>query len=587
MTPGARPRGTAGLPAPIPAWAAVRRPDAATVASLVDALRLPASLCAVLVARGVDTADEAKRFLRPLLDHLHDPSLLADGPAAAERIARAVRGGETILVHGDYDVDGICATALYTRWLRRLGATVVPFVPHRLRDGYDFGDAGLAAAAAAGAGLIVTADCGTVAAEPVRRARQAGRDVIVTDHHTVGEHPAPATFMVNPQRPDCAYPFKDLCGTGVAFKVCRLVSDALGVPDDDLMELLDLVALATVADLVPLRGETRVLVRFGLRRFARTTLPGVAALLEVAGVDPAAVDAGHLGFRVAPRINAAGRLGEAADGLRLLLTGNPSEARTLARALDELNGARQDEDRRTLDEALALLETSYDPAEDYGVVLAGEGWHPGVIGIVASRIVERIHRPTVLVALDGDGGRGSARSIPGFHLYEALAGCTEHMRRFGGHAQAAGMDVDRDALPGLRAAFNARARQVLAPDDLRPTLRADVEMSLGDASLDLVHWLEYLGPHGIGNPRPVFLARDVRVEGARVVGERHLKASLRAGGAPAVDAIGFGLAPRIPPDSVGAGAYDALVKLERNEWRGVTRLQARLVDLRKAGAAAP
>jgi single-stranded-DNA-specific exonuclease len=527
--------------------------------------------------------EEAKRFLRPLLDHLHDPALLADAPEAAERVARAVRGGETILVHGDYDVDGVCATALLTRWLRELGGDVVPFVPHRVRDGYDFGAAGLRTAREAGATLVVTADCGTVAADPVHRAREAGMDVVVTDHHALGPRPAPATFLVNPRRPDCAYPDPELCGAGVAFKMCQLVGRALGADSEPLLRYLDLVALATVADLVPLRGENRVLVRWGLRHFPSTRIPGLRALLEVARVDPAEVTAGRLGYRVAPRINAAGRLGEAADALRLLLTGDREEARRLAGTLDELNQARQREDRGTLDQVVDRLVDSFDPERDFGVVVAGDGWHPGVIGIVASRVVERIHRPTVLVALDGDGpGRGSARSIAGFHLHEALGRCAHLLERYGGHAQAAGMDVRPERIPELREAFNEEARRRLAGRDLRPVLRGDVELSLEEADLELVRWLEYLGPHGIGNPGPVFLARGVRVEGARVVGEDHLKASLRRPGAPPVEAIGFGLAPRHPPAKVSGGDFDVLLRLERNEWRGVTRLQARLVDLRPA-----
>ncbi|MGD8320333.1 MAG: single-stranded-DNA-specific exonuclease RecJ [Gemmatimonadota bacterium] len=540
----------------------------------------------MLAGRGYAEPEAAKRFLRPLLEHLHDPAMLADGSVAARRIARAVDDGETVLVHGDYDVDGICATALLTRFLTAVGGRVVPFVPHRIRDGYDFDAAGLRAAEAAGASLIVTADCGTVAMEPVSRAMAGGVDVVVTDHHTVaGELPA-ARAVVNPQRPDCPYPEKGLCGTGLAFKVAQLVARELGRGAALLDELLDLVALATVADLVPLKGENRVLVRFGLRRFAHTRVPGLGALLEVSGVDAASVTAGKLGFVVAPRINAAGRIGESSDALRLLLTGDPVEARVLARTLDDINRTRQDEDRRTLDEAVALLARDYEPERDYGVVLASEGWHPGVIGIVASRLVERIHRPVVLVALDGDGGRGSGRSIPGFHLYEALAACREHLGRFGGHRQAAGLDVARTAVPAFRDAFNAQARARLEADDLHPRLRPDLEISLPEVDLGLAHWLEYLGPHGMGNPRPIFLARGVRLERPRVLKNAHLKVSLRVGPA-AVDGIGFNLAAAHPPESLDGGAYDVLLKLERNEWRGVARAQAQLLDMRPCGEARP
>lgn len=583
MSPrGAIPPGPA-VPPLRPRWAEPPEPDPAVVAALGASLRLPAAVCRVLASRGHDGPDGAKRFLRPLPEHLHDAAALADASRAAERLAYAVERRETIFIHGDYDVDGVCATALYARYLRGAGAEVVPFVPHRVRDGYDLSSAGLAAARAAGAAVLLTADCGTVASGPVAEARAAGMDVIVTDHHAVGPDAARADALVNPHRPDCPYPDKALCGTGVAFKVCELVGRLLGRPPEELHGYLDLVALATVADLVPLQGENRVLVRLGLRRFAATRATGLSALLSRAGVDPASVTAGQLGFVVAPRINAVGRMGDAAEALRLLLTEDPDEAAALAERLDEVNRARQAEDRRTLDEALELLARDYDPARDFGVVLAAEGWHPGVIGIVASRVVERIHRPTVLVALDGEKGRGSARSIPGFHLYEALLRCRAHLGRFGGHRQAAGMDVARSAVPALRDAFNAEARSALGPDDLQPLLRPDLELTLGEADLELVRWLEYLEPHGIGNPRPLFLARGVAVDGVRRVGDGHLKLTLRAGGAH-LDAIGFGLAERHPPESLAGGVHDFLVKLERNEFRGVARPQARIVDLRPGGA---
>ena len=544
-------------------------------------LKLPRVVCSVLVARGMVEPDDAKSFLRPRMSDLHDPAHLADGSRAAVRIADAVRREETIFVHGDYDVDGICATALLTRWLRRLGGRVVPFVPHRLRDGYDFSTSGLAAALESGASLIVTADCGTVAHDTVGAAAEAGVDVIVTDHHTVGDVLPPAFAVVNPQRPDCPYPEKGLCGTGLAYKVAELVGRELGADVNGVSVWLDLVALATVADLVPLAGENRTLVHYGLRRFATTQLAGITALLRVAEVDAQQVTAGELGFRVAPRINAAGRIGDSSDALSLLMTDDEATASRLASQLDATNTARREEDRRTLDAAVAQLEKTYDSQNDFGVVLAGEGWHPGIIGIVASRVVERVHRPVVMIALGDDGGRGSARSIPGFHLYEALVDCSAHLDRFGGHKQAAGMDIQREAVPAFREAFNAAARARLTPDDLHPTLRSDLVLELSDVDLQLVHWLGYLGPHGMGNPGPVFLARSVALEGPRIVGTNHLKVTLRQG-QTRLEAIGFGLGARFGPDTLGPEPHDVLFRLERNEYRGRATTQAKLADLRLA-----
>lgn len=579
MTSSGPGRLKARLRPPEPLWEPPRTADPEAVRSLVGALKLPEPVCAVLAVRGLTDPEAAKTFLRPRLDQMADPATLADGPKAARRIAEAVRNGETVFVHGDYDVDGICATALLTRWLRELGATVVPFVPHRLRDGYDFSAAGLSAARAAGADLIVTADCGTVAHDALRAAREAGIDVVVTDHHTVGADLPDALALVNPQRPDCAYPDKGLCGTGLAFRIAELVTRELGVPSDGLAELLDLVALATVADLVPLTGENRVLVHFGLRRFADSRVAGVRALLAVSDVEPGGVTSGHLGYRLAPRINAAGRIGESADALRLLLTDDPEEARALAARLDILNTERRDEDRRTFEQAMDALSDQYDPDRDYGVVLAGEGWHPGVIGIVASRVVEQIHRPVVMVALAEGRGRGSARSIPGFHLYEALAECSEHLERFGGHRQAAGMDVHPAALDDFRRAFNDAARARLEEVSLRPRLRPDLEVDLGGVDERLVHWLGYLGPHGIGNAGPLFQARGVHLEGARVVGSNHVKARLRSDRGQ-VDAIGFGLADRHGVEELESRPWQVLFRLESNEWRGRVTAQAKIVDLR-------
>jgi len=569
-------------PPPPPLWELTPEPSQATVRDLADALSLPPALCRVLVARGINEPADARSFLRPLLDHLHPPELLADARKAADRILQAVEADELILVHGDYDVDGVCAAALLTLWIRHLGGRAEPFVPHRLRDGYDLGPAGLEAAREFEAGLLVTCDSGIVAHDAVTRAREMGLDVIVTDHHTPGETLPPALAVVNPMRSDCEYPDKRLAGVGVVFKLCQLLARLRDRPLDELLPHLDLVALATVADLVPLKGENRVLVRFGLRALQQTRRPGLKALIRVTGLRDEPIDAGRVGFVLAPRINAAGRLGSASDALRLLLTEDPDEARELAEGLDALNTRRKEEDRRTLDEALDGLAAHYDPDRDFGVVLQGEGWHPGVIGIVASRVVERIHRPAVLLSVQGEMARGSARSVPGVHLLEAVRGCSRHLTRFGGHRQAAGLDLDTGRIPDFREAFNHQVREQLQGRAPRPVLRGDAPLALVEATDELHHYLRYLGPFGIGNPRPVFWARGVRpAAGAREVGKGHLKLRLADDDAE-LEAIGFGLARRLPPDRVNGGPLDALFQLRENEYRGVRSLQARLVDLRSA-----
>lgn len=578
--------GTVTLPPlPGPTWELTPIAEGGEPAAMARALNLPEALCRVLVARGIRGPEEARSFLRPVLDHLHPPELLTDATRAANRILRAVDGDEMILIHGDYDVDGVCAVALLTLWIRELGGRATPFVPHRLRDGYDLGPAGLDAAREAGAGLIVTCDSGTSAHDAVTRARDMGIDVVITDHHTPGPTLPPAIAVVNPSRSDCDYPDPGLAGVGVVFKLCQLLGRKRGLPSERLLPFLDLVAMATVADLVPLRGENRVLVRYGLRALARTARPGLQALMDVAGVKGDEVDAGKVGFVLAPRINAAGRLGEADRALRLLLAEDPREARALAEELDRLNTQRQEEDRRTLDEALELLSGSYDPTADFGVVLAGRGWHPGVIGIVASRVVERIHRPVILLAVEDGRARGSARSIPPVHLYDAVRSCGDHLVRFGGHRQAAGMDLEPERIPAFRQAFNAHVREQLAGRVPRPSLRGDAPLRLDEATDELHHYLQYVGPFGIGNPRPVFWTRGAALSSRpRTVGKGHLKLRLRSQGRE-LDAIGFGLAKRVSPGGLASGPVDALFQLRENEYRGIRSLQARLLDVRPTGAA--
>ena len=574
------------LPAPTRRWEVAPPPDPAQVATLVKDLRLPGALCALLVVRGFGSSEAARNHLRPRLDHLHPPEGLAGAEEAVARILRAVRTGETILVHGDYDVDGISAATLFTRWLRILGGTVVPFVPHRMRDGYDLGSAGIARARATGATLLITADSGIVAHAAVAEAGALGIDVIVTDHHTPSASLPGALAVVNPNRADCTYPEKGLSGTGVAFKLCQLLAERSGRAQDDLLPLLDLVALATIADLVPLTGENRILVRYGLRALQATTAPGLRALLKVAAVE-GVVEAGQVAFRVAPRVNAAGRMGDAGDALRLLLCALDDEAAPLAAQLDGMNRARQEEEGRTLEEALQGLSEGFSPERDFGVVLAGEGWHPGVIGIVASRVVERIHRPVVLVALDGERGRGSARSIPGFHLYEAVAACSGHLERFGGHRQAAGMDVRADRLEGFREAFAREAARRCDGLDLRPLLRVDAEIGFSDVTPELVRYLPYLGPFGMGNPRPVFLARDVeQVAPPQVVKGEHLRFRMRQGGRM-LEGMGFRLASRVPDGVLSGGRVDVAFQLDEDEYRGVKRVRALVQDVRPAGADGP
>jgi single-stranded-DNA-specific exonuclease len=561
-------------------WVVVPPPDPQQVVNLARSLQLPETLTSLLIQRGHDTPESAKRFLRPSLDDLSDPFLLQDMRHAVRIVAEAVRGGRTILVHGDYDVDGQCATALLTRVLREAGAAVVPFIPHRLRDGYDFGPAGLAAARQHDAGLIITCDCGTSARATVEQARAEGRQVVVTDHHLPTGPLPPADAVLNPQRPDCPSHAGELCGAGVAFKLAQAVVADLGLPVNLPYHLLDLVALATVADVVPLRGENRILVRFGLRLLGNSRWPGIRALVEVAGLTGGEVRAGQVGFILAPRLNAAGRIGDPMDGLHLLLSDEPADALSRSEALEALNTRRQALDQEILAQAVEMVERAIDLERDHALVLAGEGWHPGVIGIVASRLVERYARPTVLVALEGEEGRGSGRSIPGFDLHGALSVCDSHLVRYGGHRMAAGLSVRRDRLDAFREAFGDVARSRLTPDDLIPMLRVDITVAVEELDDRLERLLRHLEPSGPGNPGPVLGVREATAKGANVVGTNHIKFTLEDETA-AIQSIGFGWADRLSEDW-SQGAVDVALRLERNDWRGSSTLQARVVDVRRA-----
>jgi single-stranded-DNA-specific exonuclease len=576
----------AAFPVPPPRWIVAPAPPPDRVRAVAEALGLPTPLAALLVQRGHDDPDSARRFLKPGLDELADPHSLLDLDRAADLVAATVRSGGTILVHGDYDVDGQCATALLTRALRAAGASVVPFLPHRLRDGYDFGPAGLAAARAAGAALVLTCDCGITAVETVRAAREAGLRVVITDHHLPGPELPPAEAVVDPQRPEDRSGLTALCGTGVAFKLVQALVPRLGLPENLPLHFLDLVALASVADVVPLTGENRILVRHGLRLLSTTRWVGLRALLRSAGLADKEIKAGHLGFVVGPRLNAAGRIGDAADGLRLLLTEDEAEAEGLARHLESLNTQRQALDQQMLDEALHQVEREADPERDVGLVLASDAWHPGVVGIVASRVVERFGRPAILVALDGDIGKGSGRSISSFDLHQALVQCGDLLERFGGHHMAAGVTVRRDRLDAFRERFAEIARRSLSAADLAPEQRVDLVLPLSEMTFDLERLCRHLEPCGMGNPGPVFGARDVRLGGLRRVGSGHLKATLTEPGSR-LDSIGFQWWDRVPwltslPPARDGIPVDIAFRLEQNEYQGQVSLQARICTLAPA-----
>jgi single-stranded-DNA-specific exonuclease len=563
-------------------WVEVRA-DGEGAARLAGALGLHPLAAGVLAARGYGAPAEAEAFLAARLQDLPDPSSMKGMAAAVARLVHAVEGGERIACFGDYDVDGVASTALLAGFLRAAGADVVTYVPHRLVEGYGLNVAAVERLAAQGVRLLVTLDCGITAAAEVRAAAALGVDAVVVDHHTVPVELPAAAAILNPHQAGCGYPSKDLAAVGVTFALATGLRRALrergrfgaARPEPNLRDALDLVALGTVADVVPLVGANRILVRWGLDALARSRRPGLRALKKVAGIaEGTPVTAGQVGFRLGPRINAAGRLDDAGRGVRLLLTADPREAEGLAAELDRENQARQEIERDILEQATedarALVR-----AGARGLVLARDGWHAGVVGIVAARIAERFHRPAVIVALSEGEGKGSGRSVEGFHLYDALAACAPHLARFGGHRHAAGVTIARERLGAFREAFEAQARERLAEEDLVPRTRIDGWVTEGDVTERAAEDLARLGPFGAGHPEPVFALRGAATR-ARTVGAEgaHLKLALGR-----LDAIGFGLGDRL---AACAGPLDAAFTIGFDEWDGARRLQLKLRDVRPA-----
>jgi single-stranded-DNA-specific exonuclease len=559
-------------------WILPNPPDEEAVRALADALSLPEIVTRLLLIRGYVTAEDAKLFLRPKLDRLHDPMSFLSMDKAVERLARAIRNKEPVFVHGDYDVDGICSTTILTRTIRHLGGQATPFIPRRIEDGYDLSDAGVDAALTLGAKVVVTCDCGTGAVSPVARLCRAGVDVIVTDHHLPSGELPDCLSVLNPKRSGCGYPDKDLAAVGVAFKLALAVAREMGANENFIWAMLDLVALATVADVAPLRGENRVFVRYGLKMLSETRNIGMRALLRAAGLEGRQLTAGRIGFILAPRLNAAGRMGHAIRGVELLLTENEHEANTIARELEELNQRRQEIDHATLEQARERV-LAMDLDAQFSIVLADDTWHPGVIGIVASRLVEEFGRPTVLIALSGEQGKGSGRSIPKFDLHGALGRTREHLLRYGGHRAAAGVTIARDKVADFAASFNEVAKSVLTPADLIPEIRVDLEVDITGLDGRIESLFRHFEPFGIGNPTPVLLARNVVIaRPPRAVGKDGLKLVLDTG-TGSLDAIGWGLAERAPEFQPGT-KVDIAFRLERDDYRGESYLQARIADVR-------
>ncbi|GAB6181973.1 hypothetical protein JCM14036_32920 [Desulfotomaculum defluvii] len=565
----------------------VKTPNPALQQILSMELGISKILAQLLINRGIYTVDQAKAFLGSELDRVYSPWLMKDMDKAVNRILTAQEKGEPILVYGDYDVDGITGTTVLVLALRRLNCKVEYFIPHRLEEGYGLNKDALERAVERGIGLVVTVDCGISGVEEVEVAKALGLDVVITDHHEPPVQLPEAFAVLDPKRPDCSYPFKELAGVGVALKLIQGLFEQAGLGQQDWENYIDLVCLGTVADIVPLQGENRILVKHGLPHLSRSKRPGLQALIKISGIRSEVLGTRELGFGLAPRLNAAGRMGDAGLGVELLLAEDFQTADEIAEELNRGNQERQQVESKVLAEALALLDAEPEISQGKVLVLASENWHPGVIGIVASRLVDRFYRPTFMISLEAGKGKGSARSIAGFNLYQAMVNCQDYLEQFGGHAMAAGFSIQEDKIKDFRKAINEMAEETLTEEHLTPNLDLDALINLTELSMDTVQELAQLSPLGHCNPGPMLGCCHATVINCREVGKNggHLKMRVREE-QTILDGIGFNLASYSEMLAANDTVDMAFVP-SINVWNGRSSVQLEVKELKETGEVVP
>lgn len=550
------------------------------IQDLRQKLGVPPEIARLLAIRDIHTFDQARSFFRPEIEYLHDPFRMKDMEEASLRLSRAIRDHEKVLVYGDYDVDGTTATAALLLFLRRFGLEVDYYIPHRFKEGYGINPEGIHYAHHAGASLIISVDCGITAVEEAKLIRQLGMDLIICDHHTVGSLLPDAVAVLDPKRPDCAYPFDGLSGAGVAFKLIEATLHRLGLPAGNAYCYLDLIAISIASDIVPIIDENRIMMRAGLEMINRKPRPGIRALLEKGRVKPGTVTTTSIVFSLGPRINAAGRMGDANTAVELMLSESPLEADRNAEELEAINKKRRDTDSRTLKEAMEMLEKHPVREEDSAVVLHHDEWHLGVIGIVASRLVDRYFRPVIMLSTVDGKLKGSARSIRGFNIYRALEKCSDLLEQFGGHEYAAGLTMERENLDEFRHRVNEIACDSLTESKFQPELLIDAQLDLGEVDMRFWKLLSQFEPYGPGNKQPVFVSKGVEIAGdPTIVGKGHLRVRLRQNGS-VFDAIGFNMHEYQPMIRESRGGIDVAFMIEENNWNNRRHLQLHLKDIR-------
>jgi len=552
--------------------------------ALCAGLSISPATASILLNRGIEGPEEADKFLRASLDDLIEPFELSGMDLVVKRVLQAIKNDEQMLVFGDYDADGITATALLVEFFKDIGKRARYYIPRRLDEGYGISFQSLEKIRNSGVKLIITVDCGVSSVDEIRAAKTMGLDVIVTDHHEPPDVLPDAVAIINPYLKDSNYPFKGLAGVGVALKLAQAVLAGLDGKekagpglDPRLYKYLDLVALGTISDVVPLKGENRILVKHGLEFMKNSSREGIKSLKEVSMVSDSRITAGTVSFKMAPRLNASGRLGEAYLAVKLLLTDNPQEANAIALELDKMNRERQKIEEDILDDARSMVCTDADSG-CRAIVLASDQWHQGVIGIVASKLVDEFYMPTVLIAMAEDIGKGSARSIPGFHMQNGLEKCSSHLQAFGGHKFAAGLSICREKLPLFKEDFENLVKNTLTDDDFIPMVRVDSEVRLGELDWKLYDEITSLAPFGAGNPEPVMKAESVEVLYPKMVGRNHVRMRLSQDGFT-VGAIGFNMGGIYQSLAMSRILVDAAFSLDINEWQGERRLQLNLKDV--------
>ena len=551
---------------------------------LIDAISVSPIIAQLLINRNIRTAKEAELFLNPSLLNLHDPFLMKSMEPAVLRIKRAIRNKEKILVYGDYDVDGISATALLSAVLKRLKADVDTYIPSRLEDGYGLNKKAISSIHEKGIELLITVDCGITAVSEVKLLNSLGIDIIITDHHTPAKQLPDTDIILNPLQDSCSYPDKNLAGVGVVFK---LASGLLGRDDNWLYEQLDLVCLGTVADVVPLIGENRILVKNGLSELTHTKKEGLKALIKESYLGDRDITSYHVGYILAPRINAAGRLGKPEISLDLLLTDEPKHANELAKILTQENKNRQKMEALVLRQAMARIESEIDFTQQRVIVLENDNWHKGIIGIVASRIVDRFYRPAIVISMDGDEGKGSCRSIRNFNLFNALSECSDFLKNYGGHKYAAGLTVAKSMLSDFKDKINRIAHEKILDKDLIPCVKIDTEISISSLNKDLLKELDSLAPFGTGNPRPVFSSRNLNIKNTPQILRRSTLKMWVTDGKTTAEAIGFNMADSLPSDHLKQ-KIDLAYSCDLNTYKGITSIKLQIKDMHvKQSCSAP